>query len=45
MSTYIKGNYRKSIFKSETGYHIGIFKVKPAASENPFKLSSILLLS
>lgn len=28
MSTYIKGKYRKSIFISETGYHIGIFKVK-----------------
>ena len=27
MDKYIKGNYRKSIFKSETGYVIGIFKV------------------
>ena len=34
MSTYIKGNYRKSIFKSETGYHIGIFKVKETNSDD-----------
>ena len=25
--TYIKGNYRKSIYESPTGYHIGLFKV------------------
>ncbi len=34
MSTYIKGNYRKSIFKSEAGYHIGIFKVKETNSDD-----------
>lgn len=34
MSTYIKGNYRKSIFKSEVGYHIGIFKVKETNSDD-----------
>ena len=28
MEQYIKGQYRKSIFKSDTGYVIGIFKVK-----------------
>lgn len=34
MSTYIKGNYRKSIFKSEAGYHIGIFKIKETNSDD-----------
>lgn len=28
MKTYIKGNYRRSIFESENGYVIGLFKVK-----------------
>ena len=28
METYIKGNYRKSIFKSDKGYVIGLFKVR-----------------
>ena len=28
MKTYIKGNYRKSIFHSEKGYVIGLFKVR-----------------
>ena len=28
MKTYIKGNYRKSIFESDKGYVIGIFKVQ-----------------
>ncbi len=28
MKTYIKGNYRNSIFKSEKGYVIGLFKVR-----------------
>ena len=27
MDIYIKGNYRKSIYTSENGYTIGIFKV------------------
>lgn len=33
MKTYIKGNYRKSIFKSEKGYVIGLFKVRETNSE------------
>ena len=28
MTKFIKGNYRKSIFKSNTGYVIGLFKVR-----------------
>ncbi|MGN0973280.1 MAG: ATP-dependent RecD-like DNA helicase [Bacilli bacterium] len=28
MNTYIKGQFKKNIFKSETGYVIGLFKVK-----------------
>jgi len=28
METYIKGNYRKSIYKSDKGYVIGLFKVR-----------------
>ncbi len=28
MKTYIKGNYRKSIYKSDKGYVIGLFKVR-----------------
>ena len=28
MDTYIKGNYRKSIFKSDKGYVIGLFKIR-----------------
>lgn len=28
MKTYIKGNYRKSIFESDKGYIIGVFKIK-----------------
>ena len=28
MDTYIKGNYRKSIYKSDKGYVIGLFKVR-----------------
>lgn len=28
MKTYIKGNYRKSIFESDKGYVIGVFKIK-----------------
>ncbi len=33
MQTYIKGEYRKSIFKSDTGYVIGIFKVRETNEE------------
>ena len=33
MKTYIKGNFRKSIFKSEKGYVIGLFKVRETNSE------------
>ena len=28
MESYIKGNFRRSIFKSDKGYVIGIFKVR-----------------
>ena len=34
MKTYIKGNYRKSIFKSEKGYVIGLFKVRETNDKN-----------
>lgn len=33
MKTYIKGNYRKSIYTSDRGYIIGIFKVRDTNSE------------
>jgi len=33
MSIYIKGNFKRYIFKSDTGYCIGLFKVKEANSE------------
>ena len=33
METYIKGNYRKSIFESEKGYVIGLFKVRETNDE------------
>ena len=33
MATYIKGTYSKSIFKNQTGYHIGIFKVSDTNDE------------
>lgn len=31
--TYIKGNYRKSIFESDKGYVIGLFKIKETDNE------------
>lgn len=34
MKTYIKGNFRKAIFKSDKGYIIGLFKVRETNSEN-----------
>lgn len=34
MKPYIKGNYRKSIFKSDKGYVIGLFKVRETNDEN-----------
>ena len=34
MKHYIKGNYRKSIFTSDQGYVIGLFKVRETNSEN-----------
>ena len=34
MESYIKGNYRKSIFKSDKGYVIGLFKVRETNDEN-----------
>lgn len=33
METYIKGNYRKSIYQSQAGYNIGIFKVSDTNDE------------
>lgn len=33
MNTYIKGNFKKYIFKSDTGYCIGLFKVKETNSD------------
>lgn len=33
MKTYIKGNFRKAIFKSEKGYVIGLFKIRETTSE------------
>ena len=32
MKTYIKGNFRKSIFTSDKGYIIGLFKVRETNS-------------
>lgn len=34
VKTYIKGNFRKSIFKSDKGYIIGLFKVRETNSPN-----------
>ena len=34
MKTFIKGNYRQSIFSSDKGYIIGLFKVKETNSED-----------
>ena len=34
MDIYIKGNYRKSIFQSDNGYIIGLFKVSETNDEN-----------
>ena len=34
METYIKGNFKKSIFSSEAGYIIGLFKVKETNDES-----------
>lgn len=31
--TYIKGSYSRSIYESETGYHVGIFKVEDTNDE------------
>ena len=34
MKTFIKGNYRKSIYKSDKSYVIGLFKVRDTNDEN-----------
>lgn len=34
MKTYIKGNYRKSIYESDKGYVIGLFKVRDTNDED-----------
>jgi len=33
MPTFIKGNYKKSIFAGENGYNIGLFKVKETSDD------------
>ena len=33
MKEYIKGNYRKTIYSNESGYTIGLFKVRDTNSE------------
>ena len=33
MATYIKGNYRKSIYQNASGYNIGLFKVQDTNDE------------
>lgn len=33
MSTYIKGNYRRSIYQNQQGYNIGLFKVNDTNDE------------
>ena len=33
MEQYIKGQYRKSIYQNESGYCIGLFKVKETDSD------------
>ena len=34
METYIKGNFRRSIYKSDKGYVIGLFKVRETNKES-----------
>ena len=34
MATYIKGNYKRSIYENGNGYHIGLFKVKDTNSDD-----------
>ena len=34
MAVYIKGNYTRSIYESNTGYHIGLFKVTDTNDES-----------
>ena len=34
METYIKGNYKRSIYTSDNGFVIGIFKIKETNEEN-----------
>lgn len=34
MEYYIKGNYRKSIYQTDAGYHVGLFRVKETNSED-----------
>lgn len=33
-TTYIKGNYSRSIYESGTGYHVGLFKVEDTNNES-----------
>lgn len=34
MEYYIKGNYRKSIYQTDAGYHVGLFRLKETNSED-----------
>ena len=34
METYIKGNYKRSIYISDNGFVIGLFKIKETNEEN-----------
>ncbi len=34
MDSFIKGNYRKSLYQGENGYVVGLFKIKEADSDN-----------
>ena len=34
MNSYIKGQFRKSIFQNTNGYNIGLFKVKETNSDD-----------
>ena len=34
MESFIKGNYRKSLFQGDNGYIVGLFKIKEADDDN-----------
>ena len=43
MASFIKGNYRKSLFQGDNGYIVGLFKIKEAITEkvSPVKIIKI----